>query len=96
MDIEQSLREGLAQRQEDKAAAFRKLRSEAPDVAAFVSELSAAFGKPSAVEIEYEDGTTFRSGEFLAAREHGDFWARYRATQTFFANEKFRKTKQRA
>lgn len=95
MDIEQSLREGIAARQAEKAAAFRRLQTESPDVAAFLTAMSAEFGKPAAVEIEYGDGSTFKSGAFLDAQKHGDFWKRFRVTQTFFANLKFQKNRQR-
>lgn len=48
--------------QEAKRQAFERLKTEAPDVAAFVSTVSSVFGRPAYIAIKFADGTVYRHG----------------------------------
>ena len=47
-----------------KRAAFERIKRESPDAAAFLAMAAEMFGKPSAVEIEFADGTKFVTGDW--------------------------------
>lgn len=44
------------------------IKQRSPDVAALMVEINAAFGKPSAFRIEYDDGLVVESGEFARSK----------------------------
>lgn len=47
-----------------KRAAFARLQAEDPAAAVFLRDVAAVFGRPSAVRIEFTDGTVFSTGRW--------------------------------
>jgi hypothetical protein len=56
-----------------KRAVFERLKTESPDVAEWISQMSQAFGRPLAIVIKFRSGELFRSGKFRAAQDYPDF-----------------------
>lgn len=57
----------------EKRRAFERLKAEDEDSAQFVTDIAKAFGKPSAISIQFKDGSVYRSGTFKHAQSFPDF-----------------------
>ncbi len=54
----------------DNRAIWTRIKTEAPDVAAFLTEVNQAFGKPEAVKVVIGGDVVLDKGEMLPMRTH--------------------------
>lgn len=60
----------------DRQQAFSELQGSDPGTAAFLQDVAAVFGKPSAIAIRFRDGERYDGGRWMSAQDYPDFKAR--------------------
>lgn len=60
----------------DRQQAFSRMKDSDQGTTAFLQDVAAVFGKPSAIAIRFRDGERYDGGTWMAAQDYADFKAR--------------------